>query len=595
VTSITPDTITPDNGPIRGFFLGNVAYETVLGLKAHPKEERESLELIIDSLRKFMETQSANFREFDEKGYQSEAYIAALKDLGLFGLIIPEEFDGMGLSSRGYARVLQEISRFDGSTGLTVGAHSSIGMKALLLFGNNEQKKKYLPELASGMQIAAFCLTEAQAGSDAASLRTKAVKQPQGGWILNGEKIWITNGPLAQFYTVFARTGEDSAKGISAFIVERNWAGVQPGAKEDKMGIRASATSTVAFQDVFVPPEALLGEEGQGFKIAVAVLNNGRSGLGGGCVGAMKRCIALATAHAQERKQFGQPIGSFGLIREKIVRMNALCFASESMVQMVGQCIDENLPDYSVEAAASKVFATEALWTTSFEALQIAGGNGFMKEYPYELITRDSRINLIFEGTNEILRLFVGLKCLEELGIYLKKIQESVGNLVSAPKENIIPLKEYVAKKISYFTPNETVSSLTALVGINSLPQTIPEYLKTEAYELASLVTTLHHHAEGLLRKYKKDVKQQQLPVAHLADAGIQIYAGYCTLARALHLEESDAVGKDLAKVAIGLISETTKGHLQAASKSENNSQTDELGKSLLKQGGYKWDVALDR
>lgn len=588
---MAPD--TADTGPIRGFFLGNVVYETVLGLKRHPGDERESLELIVDSVRKFMESQSASFREFDEKGYQSEEYISALKDLGLFGLIIPEEFDGMALSSRGYARVLQEISRFDGSTGLTVGAHSSIGMKALLLFGNDEQKKKYLPELASGKQIAAFCLTEAQAGSDAASLKTKAVKQPQGGWLLNGEKIWITNGPLAQFYTVFARTGDESSKGISAFIVERNWPGVQPGAKEDKMGIRASATSTVAFQDVLVPESALLGEEGQGFKIAVAVLNNGRSGLGGGCVGAMKRCITLATAHARERKQFGQPIGSFGLIREKIVRMNALCFATESMVQMVGQCIDENIPDYSVEAAASKVFATEALWTTSFEALQIAGGNGFMKEYPYELVTRDSRINLIFEGTNEILRLYIGLKCLEELGNYLKTVQKSVSNIVSAPMESMNPLKEYVGKKLSYFTPNETLSSITSLVGIPSLPSIVPEHFQAEAHGLASLVTTLHHHAEILLRKHKKEVKHQQLAVAHLADAGIQIYAGYCTLARALHLDERDAVGRELVKVAINLIAETARIHLKA-STSENSSQIEALGKSLLEQG-YRWDVALDR
>ena len=217
-----------------------------------------------------------------------------------------------------------------------------------------------------------------------------------------------------------------------------------------------------------------------------------------------------------------------------------------------------------------------------------------MKEYPYELITRDSRINLIFEGTNEILRLYIGLKCIEELGNYLKTIQKNVSNLVSTPKESINPLRDYVGKKLSYFVPSEALSTITSLVGLQSFPQIIPEYFTTEAHELALLVATLQHHAESLVKKHKKEVKHQQLAVAHLADAGIQIYAGYCTLARALHLEENDTVGRELVKVAINLISDTAHRHLKA-STAENSKQIEELGKSLLEQGGYRWDVALDR
>jgi alkylation response protein AidB-like acyl-CoA dehydrogenase len=229
------------------------------------------------------------------------------------------------------------------------------------------------------------------AGSDAASIRTQAVKDPDGSWTLNGEKIWITNGGIADLYTVFARTSSSAGR-ITAFVVEAAWPGVSHGQHEDKMGIRASSTTTVSFADVKVPAENVLDIEGKGFKVAMAILNSGRTGLGGGAVGGMKALLAMSANQALTRKQFNQPIAEFGLIREKISQMTLDCFAAESVVWMVAHYIDSGSEDYSVEAAISKVFASEALQRSAYEALQIAAGSGFMRDYPYEQITRDCRL-----------------------------------------------------------------------------------------------------------------------------------------------------------------------------------------------------------
>src|SRR6202012_3472957 len=242
-------------------------------------------------------------------------------------------------------------------------------MKGILLFGTPEQRARYLPKLASGEMIAAFCLTESSAGSDAASIRTQAVKNDDGSWTLNGEKIWITNGGIADLYTGFARTSSAAGK-ITAFIVEAAWPGVSHGQHEDKMGIRASSTTTVNFADVRIPADNVLDVEGKGFKVAMAILNNGRTGLGGRAVGGMKALIALATQHARTRQPFETPLAEFGLVREKISQMTVDCFAAESVVWMVAHYIDSGVEDYSVEAAMSKVYASEALQRRAYEGLQ---------------------------------------------------------------------------------------------------------------------------------------------------------------------------------------------------------------------------------
>ncbi|MFO0415713.1 MAG: acyl-CoA dehydrogenase family protein, partial [Pseudomonadota bacterium] len=245
--------------------MGDIRADGLIPFPRISAQESETLKLVLESIDRFMADKGEDFRAYDVKGEQPAEYLEELKALGLFSLIIPEEFSGLGLSNSAYSRVLQQTSRYDASTSLTIGAHSSIGMKALLLFGNPEQRAKYLPRLATGELIAAFCLTEAGSGSDAASVKTSAAKNEDGTWTLNGEKIWITNGGTAGFFTVFAKTETPGGK-MTGFIVERDWPGVSTGPKEDKMGIRASCTTTVRFDNVKVPAECVLGEEGKGFK-----------------------------------------------------------------------------------------------------------------------------------------------------------------------------------------------------------------------------------------------------------------------------------------------------------------------------------------
>lgn len=506
--------------PAKALFSGYLCSESIVPFPSVAEDEKETLHFIVESVDKFMSNREEDFRQFDLEGQQPEDYLNELRELGLFSLIIPEEYSGLGLSNTGYSRILQQTSRYDGSTSLTIGAHSSIGMKALLLFGTEAQKEKYLPRLATGELIAAFCLTESGSGSDAASIKTEAVKNSDGTYSLSGEKIWITNGGTAGFFTVFAKTAGDNGK-MTAFIVERDWAGVSVGPKEDKMGIRASCTTTVRFDNVRVSSDAILGEEGKGFKVAMAVLNNGRTGLGGGCVGAMKRLIELSVAQAEQRKQFGQPISEFKLIKEKLALMTTLCFATESIVSVVGHLIDSGSEDFSIEAAMSKIFASEALWCVADEALQISGGNGFMREFPYERVVRDSRINRIFEGTNEILRLYVALSGLKDPAEHLKGVSKSLQGIFNDPIKGFGVLSDYASRRVGQMTS----LGRPRLQGVSSV-------LQSETRALEQGVLKLGQAVDGVLLKHRKGIIGEQLISKRLADIATDLFVGMCVLSR---------------------------------------------------------------
>lgn len=505
---------------LRGLFVGDISPHRLPAIEPLPKEREETLEMVLESVRRFLGEHAEQYRSFDVAGAQPAEYLTELAELGLFGLVVPEEHGGFGCSAREYARVLEEVSRVDASTSLTLGAHSSIGMKGILLFGTEEQKARYLPKLATGELRAAFCLTEAGSGSDAASISTRAQQQADGSWVVSGEKIWITNGSFAELFTVFARTGEGEGE-ITAFIVERSFGGVSSGPKEDKMGIRASATCTMRFDEVRVPAENVLGSPGGGFKIAMAILNNGRTGLGGGCIGAMKRCIELATAHANQRKQFGRTLSSFGLIQDKLARMAVLCYATESVVQRVASLIDSGSEDFSLEAAVSKVFGTEALWRVADEALQIAGGNGFMREYPFERIVRDSRINRIFEGTNEILRLYIGLAGAKESGKYLERLGQGVGSILSEPTAAVMAVGDYAAKRIVEYLPQMAEGGALEEGELAPLFRILAKYSAAFAHSL-----------DGAVRLHRRKIAEEQLIVKRLADCAIDLYVGWCLLVR---------------------------------------------------------------
>ena len=566
----------------KNLILGEVVEENLFPYPAIHSRDREVLGQIVQAIDAFLADKAADFRRWDREGAQPAEFIQSLRELGLFSLIIPEEFGGLALSNAAYARVLAQTSSYDSSVSLTIGAHSSIGMKGILLFGTPEQKQRYLSRLATGELIAAFCLTESGAGSDAASIRTAAKRNDDGSWILNGEKIWITNGGIADLCTVFARTDGPEGK-ITAFLVETAWPGVTRGHHEDKMGIRASSTASVSFADVRVPAENVLGEVGKGFKVAMSILNNGRTGLGGGAVGGMKALIRMAGRQAQERRQFGRPIGEFGLVRAKLAQMTVDCFAAESAVWMVAHYIDEGSEDYSTEAAISKVFASEAMQRAAYEALQIAAGAGFMRELPYEQFARDARILPIFEGTNEILRLYVALSCLKEVGEKLTELKSAAAAIFNHPIKGFGLMSDYAERRFAQATG----------VGRDRVRHPLPAPLRPLAVDYEKYATRLASAADEALRKLGKRVADDQAFQKRIADVLIDLFVGLCVISRADAIARTDPGSADqvydIAKVFTRQARQRISRNLRRITHNDDAAM-DRIAAHALERG-YAWDV----
>jgi acyl-CoA dehydrogenase family member 9 len=570
---------------MRSLCMGQIEEGIIFPFPKLAKEQQETLREVCNSLQDFLASKEEDFRKWDRAGELPAEFIDQLKEFGLFGLIVPEEHGGLGFGSAAYSRALQELAKYDGSVAVTVGAHSSIGMRGLLLFGNEEQKQRYLSKLATGEMIAAFCLTEPEAGSDAASIRTTAVRDGDD-WLLTGNKLWITNGGLADFFTVFAKTSTDGRGKISAFIVTKDMPGVSIGPHEDKMGIRASSTTTVHFDSVRVPAANLLGEENKGFKIAMQILNSGRTGLGGGAIGAMKRLIQRSTVQAKERKQFGKSISEYGLIKQKVGQMVADCYATEAAVSMVASFTDRGFADYAVEAAISKVFASEALWRTADEALQIAGGNGYMCEFPYERVLRDARINRIFEGTNEILRLFIALSAMDDVGGQLKELASSFQGVFNDPIKGFGVLRDYALRRAQLATGlNREKGTLTKIHPRLKAPAVVFE---AAAKELAIAV-------DRVLRKHGKNIIGKQFASKRLADIMIDLFVLACVISRVnSSLEEKGNEGASHEVEILEVFAHQAQRRIKANFEAIDDNE-DELLKSLadhaFEQEKFSWDT----
>jgi len=574
---------------VQSLCMGEIEEEMIIPFPEMRTSEKEMLEPVLGSVRQMLSGREKEFKEWDVKGQMPLPFLDELRAFGLFGLVIPEDFGGIGFGSTAYSRVLQEIARYDASVALTVGAHSSIGMRGLLLFGTDAQKQRWLPKLATGEMIAAFCLTEPGAGSDAAAVRTTA-RREGNDWILNGEKIWITNGGMADFFTVFAKTpGEQTGThkaAMTAFIVTRDLPGVSTGPHEDKMGIRASSTVTVTLTDVRVPGDHLLGEVGQGFKAAMRILNAGRTGLGGGSVGGMKKLISLAARQARERHQFGVPIADFGMVKEKVGLMVVDAYAAEAVVNLVAGLVDQGYEDFAVEAAISKVFSTEALWRTADEALQIAGGNGFMREFPYERAIRDSRINRIFEGTNDILRLFIALTAMNDVGQQLKDLAAAVKKTVADPIKGFGLMSDYARKRASL---------ATGLVGEKRAFTLLHPAVKGPAEVVEEFTRDVATASDRILRKHGGKVVGKQFALKRLADILIDLFVLSAVLTRVNSAVEE----KGEAGAAEELeILEIFAGRARRRMRSNTNridDNDDELVKSVadhaFEREGYGWDI----
>jgi alkylation response protein AidB-like acyl-CoA dehydrogenase len=571
---------------MRSLCAGEIEQEVLFPFPAINNEERDVLSAVVDSVDSLLQGRAEDFRKWDAQGEMPAEFVQELREFGMFSLIIPEESGGMGFGSMAYSRTIQQIAHHDASVACTVGAHSSIGMRGLKLYGTDEQKQRFYEPLATGEMIAAFCLTEPGAGSDAASISTRAVEK-EDHFLLNGSKIWVTNGGIADFFTVFAKTGEAEARSkLSAFIVTKDLPGVSIGGHEDKMGIRANTTATVYFEDVKLPKENLLGPLHGGFKVAMNILNNGRSGLAGGCIGGMKRLISLATEHATQRHQFGQPIGSFGLIKQKIGHMVVECYATECVVQMIAALSDYGYEDFSVEAAIAKVYASEALWRAADEALQVAGGSGFMREYPYERVVRDSRINRIFEGTNDILRLYISLTALNDVGQRLKEMASSLRGIFDDPIKGFGLLYDYARRRTMWATGLPVASSSLSKTHLALRPEA--EIFEDLARDLAAMV-------DRLLRKHGRNIIGKQFATRRLADVMIDLFILACVLSRVSSSitekgREGAAQEIEIAKVLAGRVQGRARRNFRRIDDND-----DELIKSIAEatyeRGGYGWDV----
>ncbi|XP_064394245.1 very long-chain specific acyl-CoA dehydrogenase, mitochondrial-like [Halichondria panicea] len=488
-------------------------------------EQRQNASMFVDPVTKFFEETNDPARNDREERVPPEI-MDQLKEMGAFGLQVPAELSGVGLTNTQYARMVEIVGGHDLGIGICLGAHQSIGFKGILLYGTEEQKAKYLPDVATGKKIAAFCLTEPSSGSDASSIQSRAVLSEDGKhYILNGSKIWISNGGIAEIFTVFAQTSiKDPKTGavkdkISAFVVERAFGGVSSGKPEKKMGIKASNTAEVYFEDVKIPVENLLGEEGEGFKVSMNILNNGRFGMAAALSGTMKKLIEKAVDHASTRVQFGSKLETYGQVQEKIARMALLQYVTESTAYMLSGNMDTGSTEYQLEAAISKIFSSEAAWEVADECIQLYGGMGFMTEAGLERVLRDLRIFRIFEGSNDILRLFVSLTGLQYGGKQLKELEKDMKSL------NLGVIF------------SEGTKRAMRMVGAKSTPSVkkgdIHPDLSGPASQLSQAVGDFGATCEAVLLKYRKHVIHEQYVLKRLADAIIDIYGMAAVISRA--------------------------------------------------------------
>ena len=367
----------------------------------------EEHEMIRELARKFTDKEVRPLAEsIDKNGEVPRQLIDKTAELGFLGVPFPDEYGGGDMGEIGYCIILEEIARACLSTAVVIGGHVSIGTMAIYVSGTGEQKQKFLPVLCAGEKLAAFALTEPQAGSDAGAIASFAERKGDK-YILNGQKTFITNGGVADVYSVFASTNRSAGvKGITAFIVEKDMPGFRAGLPEDKMGIRGSHTTDLFFEDLEIPVENRLGAEGEGFKIAMKTLDAGRLSLGAQCLGTAKEALALSVKHANSREQFGRPIAKLQAIQWMLAEMSTDVFAMESMLYRGAWMCDAGKP-FSRQSAQIKLFCSEALGRIVDKAVQIHGGMGYMREYPIERFYRDALITRIFEGTNEIQKLVI--------------------------------------------------------------------------------------------------------------------------------------------------------------------------------------------
>ncbi|PYI88569.1 MAG: acyl-CoA dehydrogenase [Verrucomicrobia bacterium] len=507
-------------GFAKGLFHGNFVADWVMPYPRLAAAQETELESALAEVRQMLD------RELDPDWIDRNAdiprnLVEGLAHTGVLGMTAPREFGGRGFSQMQCCRILEEIGKRDASTSVFVNAHHSIGIRALILFGTREQKARWLPPLVTGEQLAAFALTERDAGSDAANVRMTATPSEDGShFILNGEKRYITNAGIAQVWTVMARTpvpGKPGKDAITAFLVTPDMPGVEMiNPRMPKLGIRGTATARFRLNNVPVPKENILGPLGKGLRVALTVLDFGRTTFGACCTGAAKTCLRLAIEHANSRQQFKKTLGDFDLVKKKIARMAADVYAMEAMTQVTASLIDRGLEDYMIETAMLKVFTTERLWEAVNDAFQIHGGSAYFDDSPLGRILRDARINQIGEGSNEVLTSFIALVGMRGPGMEFKEIYDTM------MKPNI----QSIGRAF-----NSGMNRLSATVRTPGVPVRSSE-LRGFAGQLGRLIWRFNVAVNRALVVYREPVLDMQLLQERIAGAAMELFASTCTLSR---------------------------------------------------------------
>lgn len=563
----------------KSLFYGAIPEEMVFPFPEPTAPERDHATLLLDRVRD-LGRRAVDPGRIDRESRVPAETLDALRRAGIFGLNIPQAYGGAGLSTSGQARVIQELAALDGSLAMMVTAHGLRAANAVLLFGTDAQRTRWLPAMARGETLGAFALAEVGAGSDAGSIRTQATLKPGGVWVLEGAKSWVTNGAHAGLAVVIARTTERSQHArprLTAFVLEPG-DGWTLGDDPPKLGIRGASAPSLQLAGARVTSDRVLGEVGRGFKVAMETQSRGRIGLAATCVGSARKLVRLSLERATTRSAFGRSIAEFGLVKDKLARMMAETWAMESMVYLTTGIADAKVPDWSLESAMCKVFASEALWRIASEAVQVAGGAGISQLEPWERMLRDARVYLLLEGTNETLRAYIALAGLQGPSRQLSEVARAMRE----PIKGFGLMYDFAIQRARTALGRERVSRAHAS-------------LRRESAMLEEHVGALARGADKVLRRHGKDIAEMQYTQRRLADIATDLFALTAVVARCSRaIERKGESGArreaDLTAAFANMADRRLRANLAAFDAND-----DELLKGIASQacadGAYSFDV----
>jgi acyl-CoA dehydrogenase family protein 9 len=530
--------------------------------------------------------------KFDEEETIPDKVIRAFAEMGMLGLTIPRKYGGLELSSAAYARVFETLSAIDGSLAVLVGVHCGLGAKAIVLHGNDQQKERYLPPLARGDFLAAYALTEPDVGSDAQNIKTTAMLSKDGShWRLNGRKIWIGNahraGVIATFAQAFVQRRGETVPRMTAFLVRPDMPGFSVVGTVRKLGIRGSTQAELSYDGMQVPVDHVLGAVGRGFGVAVHVLNAGRLTLAAGCTGATKRILNEMSSYTEERVQFGHPLADFEITQRKLSRTASDIYASDAMLGVLAALVDRGDIDFSLETACAKVFASEMVWRAADDMVQLAGGRGYVKPYPYERMLRDSRINRIFEGANEVLRLFIALNGVQTPAQALRE----VGSALRRPLRNLGLLSGYATSRVKL----RLGQTSTLDIDLHDRLKKHKDYFERHVAELGTAT-------DRVIFRYREKIVDSQLVLERLANMAIDLFATAAVIARTQSLVDERGVGKcereialcDLFCVEAGLRFRANRNRLDSRAENVDDTRRAVAGAVRSAKGYFVTDAILD-